>query len=53
MTKGIRKTLVNTTERLQSLSHCHMDSLKENLEGDLSGKKMLTVFLTKEKGVSD
>ena len=39
MTMGIRKTLVNRTERLQSLGHFHIDSLKENLEGDLSRKK--------------
>ena len=54
MTKGIGKTLVNRTQGLQSLSHFHMDSLRENLEGDLSRKKkLLTVFLTKGKGVSD
>lgn len=39
MTKGIGKTLVNRTEGLQSLSHFHIDSLKENLEGELSRKK--------------
>ena len=55
MTMGIRKTLVNRTERLQSLGHFHIDSLKENLEGDLSRKKkkVLMVFLAKGKGVSD
>ena len=39
MTMGIRKALVNRIERLQSLSHFPIDSLKENLEGDLSRKK--------------
>ena len=44
MTKGIGETLVNRTQGLKSLSHFHMDSLRENLEGTSLEKKIADSF---------